>query len=61
MEKKQYTAPATTVTLVAGCTLMAGSLNPNQASGTLGVSNEEDTNKNSWAEAKRYDVWTDEE
>ena len=61
MEKKLYTAPATTVTLIEGATLMAGSLNPGLSSGTMGVSNEEDKDGNSWAEGKRYDVWADED
>lgn len=61
MERKQYMKPEVMITLMEGTTLMAGSLDPTKGNGTLTISNGVDTDGNSWADAKRYNVWEDED
>lgn len=60
MEKKQYMAPEVSVTVIEGMTIMAGSLNPKNAQGDLGISRGE-TLTTGWASSKHYDVWADDE
>lgn len=59
MEKKTYIAPEATVTNVETAPILAGSLDPVNNYGTLGISSDESTN--GWADAKHYDVWADDE
>lgn len=59
MEKKQYIAPKVSVTIIEGMTIMAGSLNPVNHQGNLGIG--EGTETSGWASSKHYDVWADDE
>ena len=59
MEKKQYIAPKVSVTIIEGMTIMAGSLNPVNHQGNLGIG--EGTETSGWAPSKHYDVWADDE
>ena len=59
MEKKQYIAPKVSVTIIEGMTIMAGSLDPVNDQGNLGIGTETETS--GWADAKHYDVWADDE
>lgn len=59
MKKKQYIAPKVSVTVIEGMTIMAGSLNPVNHQGDLGIGTE--TERSGWAEGKHYDVWADDE
>ena len=59
MEKKQYIAPEVSVTVIEGMTIMAGSLNPVNHQGNLGIG--EGTETSGWASSKHYDVWADDE
>lgn len=59
MEKKQYIAPKVSVTIIEGMTIMAGSLNPVNHQGDLGIGTKTETS--GWAEGKHYDVWADDE
>ncbi len=59
MEKKQYIAPKVSVTIIEGMTIMAGSLDPVNDQGNLGIGTVTETS--GWAAAKHYDVWADDE
>lgn len=59
MEKKQYIAPKVSVTIIEGMTIMAGSLNPVNHQGDLGIGTGTETS--GWASSKHYDVWADDE
>lgn len=59
MEKKQYIAPKVSVTIIEGMAIMAGSLNPVNHQGNLGIG--EGTETSGWASSKHYDVWADDE
>lgn len=59
MEKKQYIAPKVSVTIIEGMTIMAGSLDPVNDQGNLGIGTVTETS--GWAVAKHYDVWADDE
>lgn len=59
MEKKQYIAPKVSVTIIEGMTIMAGSLDPVNDQGNLGI--DTGTETSGWAAAKHYDVWADDE
>lgn len=59
MEKKQYIAPKVSVTIIEGMTIMAGSLNPVNHQGNLGIG--PGTETSGWASSKHYDVWADDE
>lgn len=59
MEKKQYIAPKVSVTIIEGMTIMAGSLNPVNHQGNLGIGTGTETS--GWASSKHYDVWADDE
>lgn len=59
MEKKQYIAPKVSVTVIEGMTIMAGSLNPVNHQGDLGIGTGTETS--GWASSKHYDVWADDE
>lgn len=59
MEKKQYIAPKVSVTIIEGMTIMAGSLNPVNHQGDLGIGTGTETS--GWASGKHYDVWADDE
>lgn len=59
MEKKQYIAPEVGVTVIESMAIMAGSLNPAEPQGNLGLGTE--TERSGWAAAKHYDVWADDE
>ena len=59
MEKKQYIAPKVSVTIIEGMAIMAGSLNPVNHQGNLGIG--EGTERSGWASSKHYDVWADDE
>lgn len=61
MEKKKYiTPPEISVTVIESMAIMAGSLNPENHQGTLGISSTE-TETTGWASSKHYDVWADDE
>lgn len=60
MEKKQYIAPEVGVTVIESMAIMAGSLDPVNHQGTLGISSTE-TETTGWAPSKHYDVWADDE
>ncbi len=59
MEKKQYIAPEVGVTVIESMAIMAGSLNPVNHQGNLGIG--EGTETSGWASSKHYDVWADDE
>lgn len=59
MEKKQYIAPKVSVTVIESMAIMAGSLNPVNHQGNLGIG--EGTETSGWASSKHYDVWADDE
>ena len=59
MEKKQYIAPEVSVTIIESMTIMAGSLNPVNHQGNLGIGTGTETS--GWASSKHYDVWADDE
>ena len=59
MEKKQYIAPKVSVTIIEGMTIMAGSLDPVNDQGNLGIGTGTETS--GWASSKHYDVWADDE
>lgn len=59
MEKKQYIAPKVSVTIIEGMTIMAGSLDPVNDQGNLGIGTGTETS--GWAAVKHYDVWADDE
>lgn len=61
MKKKTYMAPAVTVTAMESMTIMAGSLDPSQTSGTITIGDGSQTVTEGWADAKRYDVWAEDE
>lgn len=60
MEKKTYIAPEATVTNVETTPILAGSLNPENTNGSLGIRTDYEST-NGWADAKHYDVWADDE
>ena len=59
MEKKQYIAPEVGVTVIESMAIMAGSLDPVNHQGNLGIGTE--TERSGWASSKHYDVWADDE
>lgn len=59
MEKKQYIAPKVSVTVIESMAIMAGSLNPVNHQGDLGIGTKTETS--GWASSKHYDVWADDE
>ena len=59
MEKKQYIAPEVGVTVIESMAIMAGSLNPVNHQGNLGIGTGTETS--GWAPSKHYDVWADDE
>ncbi len=59
MEKKQYIAPEVGVTVIESMAIMAGSLNPVNHQGNLGIGTGTETS--GWASSKHYDVWADDE
>lgn len=59
MEKKQYIAPEVSVTVIESMAIMAGSLNPVNHQGNLGIGSGTETS--GWASSKHYDVWADDE
>ena len=59
MEKKQYIAPEVGVTVIESMAIMAGSLNPVNHQGDLGIG--KGTETSGWASSKHYDVWADDE
>ena len=60
MEKKKYiTPPEINVTVIESMAIMAGSLNPVNHQGNLGIG--EGTETSGWASSKHYDVWADDE
>lgn len=59
MEKKQYIAPEVGVTVIESMAIMAGSLNPVNHQGNLGIG--PGTETSGWASSKHYDVWADDE
>ena len=59
MEKKKYIAPEVGVTVIESMAIMAGSLNPVNHQGNLGIG--EGTETSGWASSKHYDVWADDE
>lgn len=59
MEKKQYIAPEVGVTVIESMAIMAGSLNPVNHQGNLGIGSGTETS--GWASSKHYDVWADDE
>lgn len=59
MEKKQYIAPKVSVTVIESMAIMAGSLNPVNHQGDLGIGTGTETS--GWASSKHYDVWADDE
>lgn len=61
MEKKQYIAPKVSVTIIEGMTIMAGSLDPENNQGTLGIGTETETSGWAPSPSKYYDVWADDE
>lgn len=61
MEKKQYIAPKVSVTIIEGMTIMAGSLNPKNDQGNLGIGTETETSGWASSPSKYYDVWADDE
>lgn len=60
MEKKTYIAPEATVTNVETTHILAGSLNPENTNGSLGIRTDYESTEG-WADAKHYDVWADDE
>lgn len=61
MEKKQYIAPKVSVTVIESMAIMAGSLNPNEPTGTGTLIIGTGTERSGWASGKHYDVWADDE
>lgn len=61
MEKKQYIAPKVSVTVIESMAIMAGSLNPNEPTGTGTLTIGTGTETSGWASSKHYDVWADDE
>ena len=61
MEKKQYIAPKVSVTIIEGMTIMAGSLNPVNHQGDLGIGTGTETSGWAPSPSKYYDVWADDE
>ena len=61
MEKKQYIAPKVSVTIIEGMTLMAGSLDPVNDQGNLGIGTGTETSGWASSPSKYYDVWADDE
>lgn len=60
MEKKKYiTPPEINVTVIESMAIMAGSLNPVNHQGNLGIGSGTETS--GWASSKHYDVWADDE
>lgn len=59
MEKKQHIAPKVSVTVIESMAIMAGSLNPVNHQGDLGIGTGTETS--GWASSKHYDVWADDE
>jgi hypothetical protein len=60
MEKKKYiTPPEINVTVIESMAIMAGSLNPVNHQGNLGIG--PGTETSGWASSKHYDVWADDE
>ena len=61
MEKKQYIAPKVSVTIIEGMTIMAGSLDPVNDQGNLGIGTGTETRGWASSPSKYYDVWADDE
>lgn len=61
MEKKQCIAPKVSVTIIEGMTIMAGSLDPVNDQGNLGIGTGTETSGWASSPSKYYDVWADDE
>lgn len=61
MEKKQYIAPKVSVMIIEGMTIMAGSLDPVNDQGNLGIGTGTETSGWASSPSKYYDVWADDE